>query len=98
MTANTRCRALHVGLKLAVPMASRFRPYIKGGVNVQDLAGGYGGSNAIVLTTERTPGYEVGAGIDYQLLGNPEPDAAGPVHRPELQAEDSGRDHANERD
>ena len=58
-----------VGLKLAVPMASRFRPYIKGGVTFQDLAGGYGGSNANVLTTERTPGYEIGAGLDYQLLG-----------------------------
>ena len=58
-----------VGVKLAMPLMSRFRPYVKGGVTFQDLAGGYGGSNANVLTTERTPGYEIGAGLDYQLLG-----------------------------
>jgi hypothetical protein len=57
------------GVKLAMPVMSRFRPYVKGGVTFQDLAGGYGGSNANVLTTERTPGYEIGAGLDYQLLG-----------------------------
>jgi opacity protein-like surface antigen len=57
-----------VGVKLAIPLASRFRPYVRGGVTFHDLAGGYGGSNANVLTTERTPGYEIGGGFDYALL------------------------------
>ena len=57
------------GVKLALPMASRFRPFVKGGVTFQDLQGGYGESKSNVLTTDRTPGYEVGLGLDYSLLG-----------------------------
>jgi hypothetical protein len=57
------------GLKLAMPMVSRFRPFVKGGVTFQDLKGGYGSSASNVLTAERTPGYEVGVGLDYSLLG-----------------------------
>ncbi|HUQ82754.1 MAG TPA: outer membrane beta-barrel protein [Gemmatimonadaceae bacterium] len=57
------------GVKLAMPMVSRFRPFVKGGVTFQDLKGGYGSSKSNVLTAERTPGYEVGIGLDYSLLG-----------------------------
>ena len=57
------------GVKLAMPMVSRFRPFVKGGVTFQDLKGGYGESKSNVLTAERTPGYEVGLGLDYSLLG-----------------------------
>jgi opacity protein-like surface antigen len=57
------------GVKLAMPMVSRFRPFVKGGVTFQDLKGGYGSSSSNVLTAERTPGYEVGIGLDYSLLG-----------------------------
>jgi len=57
------------GVKVALPMASRFRPFVKGGVTFQDLQGGYGESSSNVLTTDRTPGYEVGVGLDYSLLG-----------------------------
>lgn len=57
------------GVKLAMPMVSRFRPFVKGGVTFQDLKGGYGSSATNVLTAERTPGYEVGVGLDYSLLG-----------------------------
>lgn len=58
-----------VGLKLAIPGMPRFRPYVKGGVTFNDLQGGYGGSSSNVLTTDKTPGYEVGLGFDYTLLG-----------------------------
>ena len=57
------------GVKLAMPTVSRFRPFVKGGVTFQDLKGGYGSSASNVLTAERTPGYEVGIGLDYSLLG-----------------------------
>jgi hypothetical protein len=57
------------GVKLAMPMVSRFRPFVKGGVTFQDLQGGYGASSSNVLTTDKTPGYEVGVGLDYSLLG-----------------------------
>jgi len=57
------------GVKLAMPMVSRFRPFVRGGVTFQDLKGGYGSSASNVLTADRTPGYEVGLGLDYSLLG-----------------------------
>jgi len=56
------------GVKLGLPVASRFRPFVKGGVTFQDLQGGYGASKSNVLTTDKTPGYEVGLGLDYSLL------------------------------
>jgi hypothetical protein len=58
-----------VGLKLRPPMASRIRPFIKGGVTFHDLKGGYGGSSSSGLTTDRAPGYEVGVGADLGILG-----------------------------
>jgi hypothetical protein len=58
-----------VGVKLAVPGMPRFRPYVKGGVTFNDLQGGYGGQSSNVLTTDKTPGYEFGAGFDYTILG-----------------------------
>jgi len=57
-----------VGLKLSPPVASRFRHYLKAGVTFNDLKGGYGSSSS-GLTTDRTPGFELGAGADYSLLG-----------------------------
>ena len=57
------------GVKLGIPGVSRFRPFVKGGVTFQDLQGGYGASSSNVLTTNKTPGYEVGLGVDYSLLG-----------------------------
>lgn len=58
-----------VGLKLGIPTKSRFRPFVKGGVTFNNLEGGYGGSSSNALTTDRTPGYEIGAGADYSLMG-----------------------------
>ncbi len=58
-----------VGVKLALPMMSMFRPYLKGGVTFNDLEGGYGGSQSNTLTTEKKPGYEIGIGGDYSILG-----------------------------
>ena len=57
-----------VGLKLSPPIASRFRPYLKGGVTFNDLKGGYGAAST-GLSTDRSPGFELGAGADYSFLG-----------------------------
>lgn len=62
-------QGVSAGVKLAIPMANRFRPFVKGGVTFQDLQGGYGASSSNVLQTDKTPGYEVGVGLDYSLLG-----------------------------
>jgi opacity protein-like surface antigen len=58
-----------VGLKLSLPTVSRFRPFVKGGVTFHDLKGSYGGSSSSGLTTDKAPGYEVGVGADWGLLG-----------------------------
>jgi hypothetical protein len=42
---------------------------VKGGVTFNDLQGGYGGSSSNVLTTDKTPGYELGVGADLTLAG-----------------------------
>lgn len=58
-----------VGVKLSPPISSRLHPFVKGGVTFNDLQGGYGGQSSNGLTTDKTPGYEVGVGVDYSLLG-----------------------------
>jgi hypothetical protein len=57
------------GVKLSTPSVSMLRPFIKGGVTFNDLQGGYGGQSSNALTTDKTPGYEVGVGADLSLLG-----------------------------
>lgn len=57
------------GVKIAPQTSSLFRPFVKGGITLNDLQGGYGGSSSNVLTTDKAPGYEVGAGLDVSLLG-----------------------------
>jgi hypothetical protein len=57
------------GVKLSLPSKSIVRPFVKGGVTFHDLEGGYGGSTSNSLTTETTPGYEVGVGADVNFLG-----------------------------
>jgi hypothetical protein len=39
------------------------------GVTFNDLEGGYGGQSSNTLTTDKAPGYEVGVGAEYSLLG-----------------------------
>ncbi len=56
------------GLKLYTPPVSLLHPFVKGGVTFNDLQGGYGSSSSNVLTTDRAPGYEVGAGADISFL------------------------------
>ena len=58
-----------VGVKLSPPAMSMLHPFIKGGVTFNDLEGGYGSSSSNRLTTNRTPGYELGAGADISFLG-----------------------------
>jgi outer membrane protein with beta-barrel domain len=55
------------GVKLLGPAMSILRPYVKGGVTLSDLKGGYGGQSSNALTTDKTPGYEIGLGVDVGL-------------------------------
>ena len=56
------------GLKLSPSIGSQARPFLKGGITLNDLKGGYGNSS-VQLTTDRNPGYEVGAGVEFGFLG-----------------------------
>jgi len=69
-TGKYTMQGVTVGAKFSLPLASRFRPYLRGGVTFNDLEGSYGSSvSPNGLTTERTPGYEIGVGADYTLAG-----------------------------
>jgi hypothetical protein len=57
------------GVKLSTPAMSMLHPFIKGGVTFNDLEGGYGSSSSNSLTTNRTPGYELGVGADLGFMG-----------------------------
>ena len=68
-TGKYNMQGVTVGAKFSLPVASRFRPYLRGGVTFNDLEGSYGSSvSPNGLTTERTPGYEIGIGADYTLM------------------------------
>lgn len=54
------------GVKLLMPGAGIVRPFVKGGVTFNQLEGAFSGSE---LKTDRKPGYEIGAGLDIQVLG-----------------------------
>jgi opacity protein-like surface antigen len=67
---NYTMQGVTVGVKLALPLASRFRPYVKGGATFNDLEGSYGStSQTNGLKTERIPGYEIALGGDYTMMG-----------------------------
>jgi hypothetical protein len=57
------------GVKLAPRSRSMIRPFAKGGVTFNQLEGGYGGSSSNALTTDKTPGYEIGVGADITIAG-----------------------------
>jgi hypothetical protein len=59
-----------VGAKVSLPGMDVFRPFFKAGVTFNDLKGNYGsGTSATSFETDQTPGYEVGVGGDFGLLG-----------------------------
>ncbi len=65
---NYTLKGVSAGMKLFGSRISLLRPFIKGGVTFNQLRGGYG-SSSHRLTTDKAPGYEVGAGADISLLG-----------------------------
>jgi hypothetical protein len=68
-SGNYVLSGVSVGLRLAPVHFGMLSPWLKGGVTLDDLKGGYGGNGGQQLTTDRTPGYEIGAGLDIGLLG-----------------------------
>jgi len=60
-----------LGLKGMASATSAVRPFVKGGITFNELKGSYGNStsSATPFTTDRAPGFELGAGVDISLLG-----------------------------
>jgi len=65
---NYTLQGASVGLKLSSHRFSILRPFVKGGVTFNNLHGSYGSSSS-GLSSDRAPGYEIGAGVDVSLAG-----------------------------
>ena len=65
---NYTLQGASIGLKLSSHGFSILRPFIKGGVTFNNLRGSYG-SSSNGLSSDRAPGYEIGAGVDLSLMG-----------------------------
>jgi hypothetical protein len=64
-----KLQGVAVGLRVAPATASRLRPFVRGGVTFNSLEGDYGASSGAKLTTDRSPGYEIGLGANVSLGG-----------------------------
>ena len=64
-----KLQGVTAGVKLLAPGMGIARPWVKGGVTFNELEGGYGSGQSNQLKTDRTPGYEVGVGLDIGFLG-----------------------------
>ena len=58
------------GVRLSIPLFPIVRPWVKAGVTFNDLDVDFGAASSRTrFSTERTPGYELGAGIDIPFGG-----------------------------
>lgn len=65
-----KLQGVSAGLRLSLPLVPVVKPWVKGGVTFNDLEADFSGSSSTpTLTTERTPGYELGAGLDIPIGG-----------------------------
>lgn len=57
------------GVRINPSAMSFVKPWVKAGVTFNELKGEYGGASSNDLTTDRTPGFELGAGLDIPVFG-----------------------------
>lgn len=58
------------GLRMGIPLFPIVKPWVKAGIAVNELTGTFSGaSSGTTVTTERRPGYELGAGVDVPVMG-----------------------------
>ncbi len=63
-----RLSGVSAGVRLGVPLIPIVKPWVKAGVTFNEINGTASGTGVTKIATERTPGYELGAGIDIPIL------------------------------
>jgi len=65
---NYKLQGVSAGLRVSVPFFPLVKPWAKAGVTFNELEADFtGGGSSPQFSTERTPGYEIGAGLDIPL-------------------------------
>ena len=58
------------GVRLAVPLIPLIKPWVKAGVTYHEIKATPGSASSLsAFSTERSPGYELGAGVDIPVAG-----------------------------
>ena len=63
-----RLTGVSAGVRLGVPLIPIVKPWVKAGVTFNEINSTATGTGVTRIATDRTPGYEVGAGIDIPVL------------------------------
>ncbi len=63
-----KLQGVSAGVRLGVPLIPILKPWVKAGVTFNEINGTNTGTNATKITTDRSPGYEVGVGLDIPVL------------------------------
>jgi opacity protein-like surface antigen len=63
-----KLEGISAGLRLGVPLIPIVKPWVKAGVTFNEVNGTNIGTNATKIATDRTPGYEIGVGLDIPVL------------------------------
>jgi hypothetical protein len=57
------------GVRASVPLLPLLKPWAKAGITYNEMTGTIGsGASAVAVSTGKSPGYEVGAGVDIPIL------------------------------
>ena len=67
--AKYKLSGVSAGVRLGVPLFPIVKPWVKAGVTFNEINSTATGSGVTKIATDRTPGYELGAGIDIPILG-----------------------------
>lgn len=67
--AKYELSGVSAGVRFGIPLFPIIKPWVKAGVTFNEINSTATGAGVTKIATDRTPGYEVGAGIDIPVLG-----------------------------
>ncbi len=68
--SKLKMQGVSAGVRLTLPLIPLMKPWVKAGVTFSELETQFGvASSTPQFSSERTPGYELGAGVDIPFLG-----------------------------